>query len=46
MKIFEWMEANGYEAAGPMLEKYLSEASADTDPETLRAELWVPVLKK
>ncbi len=46
LKIFEWMEANGYEAVGPMLEKYLSMPTPDTDPETLRAELWVPVQKK
>ena len=46
MKIFDWMEANGYEAVGPMMEKYLSVHTADTNPETLRAELWVPVQKK
>ena len=46
LKIFEWMEANGYEAVGPTLEKYLSMPSADTDPATLRAEVWIPVQKK
>jgi AraC family transcriptional regulator len=46
LKIFEWMEANGYEQAGPVLEKYLSMPSPDTDPATLRAEIWIPVQKK
>lgn len=46
IKIFEWMEANGYEPAGPVLEKYLNMPSPDVDPETLRAEIWVPVQKK
>ena len=46
LKIFEWMEANGYETAGPVLEKYLNMPSPDVDPETLRAEVWVPVQKK
>ena len=46
IKIFEWIEANGYEMVGPMLEKYLSMPSADADPAELRAELWVPVQKK
>ena len=45
-KIFEWMEANGYERIGPILEKYLSMPSPDTDPSTLQAEIWIPVEKK
>jgi len=45
-KIFEWMEANGYEQAGPVLEKYLSMPSDDADPATLKAEIWIPVNKK
>lgn len=44
--IFEWMEANGYEQVGPVLEKYLSMPTPDTDPATLRAEIWIPVQKK
>jgi AraC family transcriptional regulator len=45
-KIFAWMDANGYAPAGPVLEKYLSMPTPDTDPETLMAEIWVPVQKK
>ncbi len=46
IKIFEWMETNGYEQAGPVLEKYLNMPSPDIDPATLRAEIWIPVQKK
>ena len=46
IRIFEWMEANGYEKAGPVLEKYLSMPTPDTDPATLQAEIWIPVQKK
>ena len=46
IRIFEWMETNGYEQAGPVLEKYLSMPSPDIDPATLRAEIWIPVQKK
>ena len=46
IKIFEWMESNGYEPVGPVLEKYLSMPGSDTDPATLRAEIWIPVQKK
>lgn len=46
IRIFEWMEANGYEQVGPVLEKYLSMSTPDADPATLRAEIWIPVQKK
>ena len=46
IKIFEWMESNRYEPVGPVLEKYLSMPGSDTDPATLRAEIWIPVQKK
>jgi len=46
IKIFEWMDANGYEKAGPTLDKYLSMPGPDSDPETLRTEIWIPVRKK
>lgn len=45
-KILEWMESKGYEQAGPVLEKYLNMPTQDTDPETLRTEIWIPVKKK
>jgi effector-binding domain-containing protein len=44
--ILDWMEANGYEQAGPVLEKYLNMPTQDTDPEELRTEIWIPVKKK
>ena len=46
IKIFEWMEANGFEQDGPILERYLDMPSQDTDPETLRSEIWVPIKKR
>lgn len=46
IRIFEWMETNGYEQVGPMLEKYMDMPSPDIDPATLRAEIWIPVQKK
>ncbi len=46
IRIFEWMETNGYEQIGPVLEKYLSMPSPDIDPATLRAEIWIPIQKK
>lgn len=45
-KIFTWMEANGYEKAGPVLERYLTMPGPDTDPKTMKSEIWVPVKKK
>jgi len=45
-KMFEWLAANGYEMAGPVLEKYLTMPTPETKPEDLRAEIWVPVKKK
>lgn len=44
-KIFEWMEANGYEQVGPVLEKYLTMPMPETKPEDLRSEIWVPCKK-
>lgn len=43
--IFEWMEANGYDKAGPVLEKYLEAGTPDaqTSPKT---EIWIPCKKR
>lgn len=46
MKIFEWMEANGYVPAGPILERYLDMNPSELKPEDLKTEIWVPVKKK
>ncbi len=46
IRIFEWMETNGYEQVGPVMEKYLSMLSPDIDPATLQSEIWIPVQKK
>jgi effector-binding domain-containing protein len=40
--ISEWMEANGMEQAGPVLEKYLTMPTPDTKPENMQTEIWVP----
>jgi len=44
-EIMAWVEANGYEVAGPIMEKYLSDPNS-TRPEDLKTEIWVPVTKK
>lgn len=46
VKIIEWMAANGYTQTGPVMERYLTMPTPDTQPEDLRAEIWVPVQKK
>jgi AraC family transcriptional regulator len=45
-KVFQWMEANGYEQDGPVLERYLTMPGPDIDPSSMKAEIWVPVKKK
>lgn len=45
-RIFEWMETNGYEQVGPIMERYMSMPSPEIDPSTLEAEIWIPVQKK
>ena len=45
-KILEWMQANGYVQAGPVMEKYLTMPTPDTRPEDMRSEIWVPCKKK
>lgn len=46
VKIMAWMEAHGYEAAGPVLERYLDMNPMAVKPEELRTEIWVPCKKK
>ena len=45
-KIMAWMAAQGYEAAGPVLERYLDMNPMAVKPEDLRTEIWVPCKKK
>lgn len=44
--IFQWLEANGMEPAGPVLERYLTMPSPDMNPEDMRTEIWVPFKMK
>ncbi len=45
-KITDWMEANGYAPAGPILERYLDMNPSEMRPEDLRTEIWIPCKKK
>jgi effector-binding domain-containing protein len=45
-KIFAFNELNGYQAAGPTIEKYLDPNPQAVKPEELRTEINVPVMKK
>lgn len=46
VKVMDWLAANGYEAAGPVLERYLDMNPMAVKPEDLRTEIWVPCQKK
>jgi effector-binding domain-containing protein len=43
--IFEWMEANGYDKAGPVLEIYLDAGTPDPSSATNKTEIWIPCKK-
>ena len=45
VKIADWMAANGWAPAGPMLERYLDMNPAAMRPEDLRTEVWFPCRK-
>jgi effector-binding domain-containing protein len=45
-RIMAWMAAHGYEAAGPVLDRYLDMNPMAVKPEDLRTEIWVPCKKK
>ncbi len=45
-KIMASIAARGYEAEGPVLERYLDEKPETVKPEELRTEIWVPCRKK
>jgi effector-binding domain-containing protein len=44
--IFQWMEANGYDSAGPVLERYLETGTPEGPPESQKAEIWIPCRKR
>lgn len=44
-KIRAWIAANGYEAAGPVLERYLDQNPSAVDPRKLRTEIWIPCIR-
>lgn len=45
-EIFEWIEENGYEPSGPMLEKFLNTPSSNEAGETIgKVEIIIPVQK-
>ena len=43
--LLRWMEAEGYVADGPLMERYLNNPM-QVKPEELRTELWLPVRRK
>lgn len=45
-RIFEFIEKNGYAAAGPIMEKYLDQNPQAVKPADLRTEINVPIQKK
>jgi effector-binding domain-containing protein len=45
-KIFEFIEKNGYQAAGPTMEKYLDMDPTAVKPEDRKTEINLPVVKK
>jgi AraC family transcriptional regulator len=44
-KVVEWMSANGYVPAGPVLERYLDMNPAELNPQDLKTEIWIPCQK-
>jgi effector-binding domain-containing protein len=46
VKLTEWLTANGYEPAGPVLETYFDMDPDAVDPAKLRTQVWIPVVKK
>ena len=45
-KMLEWMDANGYFPAGPLLERYMDMNPEELKPEELKTEIWIPCQKK
>ena len=45
-RIIKYLEAQGYEAAGPVLEMYFDMDPDAVEPSKLRTQVWIPVVKK
>ncbi|MBN1271842.1 MAG: GyrI-like domain-containing protein [Candidatus Aminicenantes bacterium] len=45
-KIFDWMDKNNLEQAGPIVELYLDMDPGSVRPENLKTEIWIPYRKK
>jgi effector-binding domain-containing protein len=43
--IFQWMESEGYDKAGPVLATFLEAGTPDTPPSQLKGEIWIPCKK-
>jgi effector-binding domain-containing protein len=43
--IFQWMESQGYEKAGPVLATFLETGTPDAPPSKLKGEIWIPCKK-
>jgi len=44
--IMAWLEAKGYDVAGPVLERYLDQNPSAVAPDKLRTEIWIPCSKR
>ncbi|MEW5900865.1 MAG: GyrI-like domain-containing protein [Acidobacteriota bacterium] len=44
-KIMEWLSANGYTPAGPVMERYLDMNPEEIKPEQRKTEIWIPCQK-
>lgn len=43
--IFQWMDENGYDKAGPVLATFLEPGTPDAPPSELKGEIWIPCKK-
>lgn len=43
--MFDWMKDNGYQPAGPVMERYLDMNPAQLRPEQRKTEIWIPCQK-
>ncbi|UCE42027.1 MAG: GyrI-like domain-containing protein [Candidatus Aminicenantes bacterium] len=43
--IFQWMEREGYDKAGPVLTTFLEAGTPDAPPSELKGEIWIPCKK-
>jgi effector-binding domain-containing protein len=43
--IFQWMETEGYDKAGPVLATFLEAGTPDSPPSELKGEIWIPCKK-